>query len=322
MTKTEHYLKLLLAINESSSGKVSEQWLKDFFNHPPKATWHRYIKDLTQGFGEIPAVLVKFTSEGANFYRINSSRWANVTEGDEESFYIWEALNKVGYLYSPLVGKTNLLDEDSKSKLKNFDRKFVYLGQSKPRDAEALNEKLPTLIQSVLDQNEVIIEYDQELKQVRPIALIQYKDDLYLGSFRKNEKGSWEKRIYKVTRITKIEIQDKKFPYPDKMEWNPKEELEKQSGLVQGKKKFVQIEVYGVSRKTFQEKIIFGSQFIEKRIECDIYQLQFSNEEELLSLILGYIQDIRVINAPDLMRLIDKKVKSFFDKHPDFFKVA
>jgi hypothetical protein len=68
MTKTELYLKLVMNLYQQKIPKISEDWLKEFLGNPPKATWHRYVSELTQGFGEIPAILVRFKNEDEDFF--------------------------------------------------------------------------------------------------------------------------------------------------------------------------------------------------------------------------------------------------------------
>jgi predicted DNA-binding transcriptional regulator YafY len=121
----------------------------------------------------------------------------------------------------------------------------------------------------------------------------------------------WEKRTYKISRIKNIELTNKNFPYPDKFEWNPQCEFTLQSGLVKGKNKKIQVEVFGETRKIFADKTIFQSMEISKDSESTTYQLQYSNPEEFLGYMMGYLQDLKFINAPEIEALIEIKINSY-----------
>jgi 50S ribosomal subunit-associated GTPase HflX len=96
------------------------------------------------------------------FFRLNSDSWGHLTNGDHETYFIWEILSKTGFLFSNIIGKTDLQDEDSRQKIKDLDRKFLYLSQSSPRDIETLSKHLELLLKAVINQLEIKLEYSGE----------------------------------------------------------------------------------------------------------------------------------------------------------------
>lgn len=299
MTKTAQFLMVLHHVASSPTRCLSEERLKALLDHPPKSTWHRLINELTEGSSDVPALLMETTDKesGETFYCVNIRGWQSFLDAHEEGKFLLECYRQIGHLLqSDFTNMVFELPDLDKKQINKIERKFLHLVKVKAHKTNSSKLILNTVISALLKEKQLEITYDAGLKIVRPLTLCQHRDDLYLMCYRKKDGGEWEKRTYKLSRITGIKLLENGYPYPPKSEWDPIKEYEKSSGLVLGPIKQVQIRVYGHSRKVFSEKEFFSAELINRDDEFDTYLCSYTNSAEFLGQLFVYAQDVEIID--------------------------
>lgn len=303
MTKTAQFLLILHHVSSSPSRCLSEERLKNLLDYPPKSTWHRLINELTHGSGDVPALLMETIDKdsGEVLYCVNIRGWQSFIDAHEEGKFLLECYRQVGHLlqsdFTNMVFEIPDLDRKAVNKI---ERKFLHLVKVKAHKTYSSKLILNTVIEGLLKELVIELTYDGGLRRVRPLTLCQHRDDLYLMCYRQIDEGSWEKRTYKLSRITGAKVTERKYPYPPKTEWNPLAEYEKSSGLVLGPIKQVQLRVFGESRKVLKEKEFFSAQFINTEKDFDTYVCTYTNSAEFLGQLFVYAQDVEIVDDEEL----------------------
>lgn len=285
---------------------------------PPKSTWHRLINELTEGSGDVPALLMETLDKesGETFYCVNIRGWQSFIDAHEEGKFLLECYRQIGHLlqsdFTNMVFEIPDLDKKSINKI---ERKFLHLVKVKAHKTNSSKLILNSVIEALLKELVLEITYDGGLRTVRPLTLCQHRDDLYLMCYRQKEEGAWEKRTYKLSRISGLRVSDRKFPYPPKAEWDPIKEYERSSGLILGPVKQVQIRVYGDSRKVFEEKEFFSAEFINRDTEFDTYSCSYTNSAEFLGQLFVYAQDVEIVDDEILKTEFLKKAQGAISRN-------
>lgn len=301
MTKTSQFLLILHHVASSPSRCLAEDKLKHLLGNPPKSTWHRLINELIQGSSDVPALLMETMNEGEKFYCVNLRGWQSFIDAHEEGKFLLECYRQIGHLLqSDFTNMVFEIPDLNKKQVNKIERKFLHLVKVKAHKTNSSKLILNAVIEALLKEKVLEITYDAGLKVVRPLTLCQHRDDLYLMCYRQKDGGEWEKRTYKISRITGIKVLDRGYPYPSKSEWDPLKEYEKSSGLVLGPIKHVQINVFGDSRRVFSEKEFFSAELINHDKEFDTYQCSYTNPAEFLGQLFVYAQDVEIVNDPEL----------------------
>ena len=287
----------------STNRCLPEERLKSLLGNPPKSTWHRLINELTQGTGDVPALLmetVQKDTEGV-FYCVNHKGWQAFIDAHEEGKFLLECYRQVGHLLdSDFTNMVFEIPDIDRKHVNRIDRKFLHLVKVKAHKTDSSKKILNSVIHGLITEKQLEITYDGGVRIVRPYTLCQHRDDLYLMGYRIKDGGQLEKRTYKVSRITGIKVLDRKFPYPSKSEWDPISEYKQSSGLVLGPEKRVQIKVYGHSRKIIAEKDFFGGELINHDKDFDTYSCVYTNHHEFLGQLFVYAQDIEIVDDEEL----------------------
>lgn len=302
MSKTTTFLKILYQVSLSPSRCLPESRLKELMDHPSKSTWHRQINELLIDTKDAPALLIQTENpEGERLYCLNSEGWQAFLNANEEGKFLLECYRQIGYLLeSDFTNMVFDLTDMDRAHVGRLERKFLHLAKVRARENKLLRESLDAIIEGLVSEKELEITYDGGLRIVRPLTLCQYRDELYLMCTRL-ENGEWEKRTYKIARMSNVKIRNQKFSYPSKKDWNPMEEYKEASGLVLGKVKQVQIRVYGSSRKIISEKEFFNCQLINRDTNFDSYLCTYTNSAEFLGQVFVYAQDIEIMDDGDLI---------------------
>ncbi|HXH31880.1 MAG TPA: WYL domain-containing protein [Bacteriovoracaceae bacterium] len=292
---------------------LSADQLKHLLGNPPKSTWHRLINELTEGSGDIPALLMETLDKesGETFYCVNQSGWQTFLDAHEEGRFLLECYRQIGYLLDSDFTRMvfDLPDLDKKS-VGRMDRKFLHLVKVRALKTNSSKKVLNTLIEALVSERQLELTYDGGLRTVRPLTLCQHRDELYLMCYRLKDGGEWEKRTYKLARISGVRVLERKFPYPSKSDWDPMKEYENSSGLVLGQVKRVQVRVYGHSRKLLAEKDFFGGEHINTDGEFDTYLLTYTNAAEFLGQLFVYAQDVEIVDDEKLREEFVKKAEA------------
>lgn len=313
MTKTSLFLKILHQISISRNRCLSEEKLKEILEHPPKSTWHRLINELLEGSSEVPALLIETQDRdsGERYYCVNQKGWQSFIDAHEEGKFLLECYRQVGYLLdSDFTNMIFDLPDLDRKHSERLSRKFLHLVKIKAKKTKDSGRVLDTVIEALIKEKQLELTYDGGLRIVRPLTLCQHRDDLYLMCYRHKEGSEWEKRTYKLSRISGIKILEKGFPYPNKGDWNPIEEYKQSSGLILGELHLVQIRVYGDSRKVFAEKEFFNGELINRDSEFDTYSCSYTNSNEFLGQIFVYAQDIEIVDDEKLREEFVKKAQA------------
>lgn len=170
---------------------------------------------------------------------------------------------------------------------------------------------LNSVIEALIREKYLEITYDGGLRTVRPLTLCQHRDELYLMCYRQKDGMEWEKRTYKLARMSGVKVLDRKFPYPPKTEWDPLKEYESSSGLVLGPVKKVRINFYGHARKIIAEKDFFSGELINREKDFDSYVCTYTNSDEILGQLFVYAQDVEIVDDPQLLKeFIEKAISA------------
>lgn len=313
MTKTAQFLLVLHHVATSSNRCLPEERLRSLLGDPPKSTWHRLINELTQGTGDVPALLmetVQKDTEGV-FYCVNHKGWQAFLDAHEEGKFLLECYRQVGHLLdSDFTNMVFEIPDIDRKHVNRIDRKFLHLVKVKAHKTDSSKKILNSVIEALITEKQLEITYDGGVRIVRPYTLCQHRDDLYLMGYRIKDGGQLEKRTYKISRITGIKVLDRKFPYPSQKEWDPAAEYKKSSGLVLGPEKRVQIRVYGVSRKVIAEKDFFGGELTNTDKDFDTYVCTYTNVHEFLGQLFVYAQDIEIVDDEELTKAFVEKAQA------------
>lgn len=303
MTKTELFLLVLHHVSSSPDRCIPEERLRSLLGEPPKSSWHRLINELTIGSGDVPALLMRTVNKETEgvFYCVNHKGWQAFIDAHEEGRFLLECYRQIGHLLeSNFANMVFEIDDIDKKHLNRIERKFLHLVKVKAHKTDSSKKTLNAVIEGLITEKQLELTYDGGMRIVRPLTLCQHRDDLYLMCYRMKDGGQWEKRTYKLSRISGIKVLERKFPYPSKKDWDPTNEYQKSSGLVLGEEKSVQIRVYGLSRKVIAEKDFFGGQLTNRDKEFDSYLCSYTNVHEFLGQLFVYAQDIEIVNNDDL----------------------
>lgn len=309
---------ILHHIATSTNRCLPEERLKSLLGNPAKSTWHRLINELTEGSSDVPAILVKTVNKESDgiFYCINHKGWQAFLDAHEEGKFLLECYRQVGHLLdSDFTNMVFEIPDIDRKHVNRIDRKFLHLARIKAHKTNSSKKILNCVIQGLITEKLLEITYDGGLRVVRPLTLCQYRDDLYLMCYRQKDAGQWEKRTYKVSRITSAQNLDRKFPYPSKSEWDPMNEYEGSSGIVLGASKKVQVRIYGVSRKVIAEKDFFGGELVNRDKDFDTYLMSYTNVHEFLGQLFVYAQDVEILDDEDLQKAFIDKAQAGILRH-------
>lgn len=299
MSKTTQFLKILHQLSHSSTRCLSEVRIRELLDNPPRSTWHRLINELTQGCGEVPALLMETdnTDDGQRYYCINHRGWQAFMDAHTEGKFLLECYRQIGHLLdSDFTNMVFEIPDLDRKQVNSLERKFLHLVKVKAHESKRSKIVLNTIIEGLIGNRQLELTYDGGIRTVRPLTLCQHRDELYLMCYRTKDAGLLEKRTYKISRISGVRLLERKFPYPPKQEWDPVNEYQNSSGLVLGEVKKVRIRVWGNSRKILQEKEFFNAEFLNRDDECDTYQCSYTNHHEFLGQIFVYAQDIEIVD--------------------------
>ncbi|MES2528699.1 MAG: WYL domain-containing protein [Bdellovibrionota bacterium] len=313
MTKTAQFLLVLHHVATSPNRCLPEERLRSLLGDPPKSTWHRLINELTTGTSDVPALLmetIQKDTEGV-FYCVNHRGWQAFLDAHEEGKFLLECYRQVGHLLdSDFTNMVFDIPDMNKKHVSRIDRKFLHLVKVKAQKTNSSKEILNSVIQGLITEKQLELTYDGGVRIVRPLTLCQHRDDLYLMCYRMKDGGQWEKRTYKVARMSGVKVLERKFPYPAKNDWDPLKEYQGSSGIVLGEEKQVQIRVYGVSRKILAEKDFFNGKLTNRDKDFDTYVCTYTNVHEFLGQVFVYAQDIEIVDDESLKEAFVNKAQA------------
>lgn len=323
MTKTSQFLLILHHVASSPTRCLAEERLKHLLGNPPKSTWHRLINELIQGSGDVPALLMETMNEGQRFYCVNLRGWQTFIDAHEEGKFLLECYRQIGHLLeSDFTNMVFELPDIDKKHLNRIERKFLHLVRVKAHKTNSSKKILNSVIEALIGEKQVELTYDAGLRIVRPLTLCQHRDDLYLMCYRMKDGGEWEKRTYKLSRITGLKVLDRKFPYPSKNEWDPLKEYESSSGLILGHPKKVSIAVYNSSRRVFSEKEFFNGELINREKDFDTYLCTYTNAPEFLGQLFVYAQDLEILDDDELRNEFINKAEAALARNRSLKKLG
>jgi predicted DNA-binding transcriptional regulator YafY len=318
MTKTAQFLRVLHHVASSPNRCLTEDRLKELLDHPPKSTWHRLINELTIGTADVPALLLETVEKETQekLFCVNHRGWQAFLDAHEEGKFLLECYRQIGHLldsnFTDIVFDLPDLDKRQTSRI---DRKFLHLVKVKALRNDSSKMILNSVIEALISERQLELTYDGGVRLVRPLTLCQHRDELYLMCYRHKSGDGWEKRTYKLSRISSVKVLERKFPYPSRNEWNPLREYENSSGLVLGPVKRVQIRVYGNSRKIIAEKEFFQGELINRDNEFDTYVCTYTNPHEFLGQLFVYAQDTEIVDDEILKDMFVHKAQEALNRN-------
>jgi predicted DNA-binding transcriptional regulator YafY len=313
MSKTTQFLRILHQLSLAPNRCLPESRIKQLLDDPPRSTWHRLISELTQGSHDVPALLMATQAEAGEErqYCVNHRGWQAFLDAHAEGKFLLECYRQVGHLLdSEFAHMVFELPDLDRREVDSLSRKFIHLVKIKTLQTTQSRRWLDCIIEGLIKNQQLELTYEGGVRTVRPLTLCQHRDELYLMCYRMIEGGAWEKRTYKLNRISGIRLLERKFPYPPQSEWDPAQEYESASGLVLGPVKLVQLRVYGNTRRIMAEKDFFNAELIQRESESDTYQCSYTNHHEFLGQLFVYAQDIEILNDDSLREQFLEKAHS------------
>ena len=242
---------------------------------------------------------------------VNIRGWQSFIDAHEEGKFLLECYRQIGHLLqSDFTNMVFDIPDLNKKQINKIERKFLHLVKVKAHKTNSSKLILNSVIEALIREKLLEITYDGGLRTVRPLTLCQHRDELYLMCYRQKDGMEWEKRTYKLARMSGVKVLDRKFPYPAKSEWDPLKEYESSSGLVLGPARKVQIRVYGHSRKILSEKEFFGGELINSDKDFDTYLCTYTNSDEFLGQLFVYAQDVEIVDDSELLKEFIYKAQS------------
>lgn len=328
MNKTQRVIALFFAISNARNRTLHYDQVMPILSKKDDPLTDsnalRLLQELLEGMGAMPPILVKLGEGDKNkcSYKLNSEVWENFVYATNEGRFYFEAFKQLGQMIesSDLEAHYDEIEEDG-SIIPNLSRKFMYLSKVQ---AHEFNEKVKSVVDDIvkclIDDKLMQIYYceagtiESKWREVKPLTLCQYRDDLYLLC-QKVQNNKWEFRTYKISRISEVEILDKKFTYPDLKEWNPTERYRDASGLVLGEAKECTVRVWGYSRQVFEEKLFFNSQRIHWHEEYCDYELKYTGLNEFVGQLFVYAQDVEILDGEEVKAEFTKKAQSALERN-------
>jgi len=301
-TKTDRYLILLRKLCNAPRLTLTEGEVLDILENPSRAQFYKYIAELTEDKGERLALMKKIQDGETTKYTLHNENWFQVIDAEKENIFLLKSYKQLGYLLPE-----NELQRELLSDYKDLDRKFYYLApiSAKPY-TNGQNKMLELIIRSLSGNKKLLIKYDDKTTDIYPLTLCQYRDDLYLLSF-KSEMKEENYRAYKVSRIQNVELLTEEFRYPGLNRWNPVERFKEASGLILGEVKSTRFKVYGNSKNLLREKRFFKTVHFEEGKDFDLYECQYTNVEEFVGQLFVYGQDIELIEDSEVkVKFVEK----------------
>lgn len=301
-TKTDRYLILLRKLCNAPRLTLTEDEVKEILGKKSRAQVYKYTAELREDKGERLALMKKIQDGDSVKYTLHNENWFQVIDAEKENIFLLKSYKQLGYLLPENELQTELLSD-----YKDLDRKFYYLApiSAKPYTDEQ-NKMLELIIRSLSGNKKLLIKYDDKTTDIYPLTLCQYRDDLYLLSF-KSEMKEENYRAYKVSRIQNVELLTEEFRYPGLNRWNPVERFKEASGLILGEVKSTRFKVYGNSKNLLREKRFFKTVHFEEGKDFDLYECQYTNVEEFVGQLFVYGQDIELIEDSEVkVKFVEK----------------
>jgi hypothetical protein len=306
--KTDRYINLILEISNTHGWQINEVKLKKILGDPSKSQFYNYLQDLTGDCADRPSVLVRIQTEEGFCYKLNERTWENFFLAKDEGEFLLECHKKLGYLIENGLHDLDLIN--TRSNRKNLSRKFIYLSAIQGKSFSAqLKDHLHTITKSLLGDKRIELKYNEKDYSVYPMSFCQYRDELYLIGY-KNDIKEQNLRVFKIARITQVNLTKDKFHYPAQNRWNPAELFKEASGLIIGQKNNAIINVYGNAKKILKEKNFFTSHLQGEFKEYDQYECIYTSESEFLGQLFVYADEIEVLSPKSLKDSFLKKAES------------
>jgi len=309
-TKTEAILLLLQILCKTTGQRLSQKTVKDIFGNPPDSTFYRNIKELLEDSGVRSALLTKVKDDDGNiWFQLNHCEWLQFLEGTHQIQFMIKAFKDMGYLFPKF--EMNIPATD----VKNLERKFYYHAPIKAKSSEEKSIIVEEIIKSLVGERKLNIIYNNRAREICPLTICQYRDDLYLMAYDGDIRDKSIKH-FKISRIEMIIPLEGKFKYPSFKDWDPKSRFKKSSGIVLYKEEKVTIRVFDKSRQLIKEKDFFNSFTLSTTKDYDEYEMTFTNKEEFIGQLFVYGQDIEILGNDDLrLSLINKAEKIVARNH-------
>jgi hypothetical protein len=342
--KGSQYVQIIREIIQSPSNRIGQKRFEEILG-VTRANLHNHRVAMCDGPDAfLTRIKNKNHVKGENdsyYYVLKGS--VNDIEGiSQETQYFLEAYKHMGYLLDSAIGDVPLPESEvDDDKVKELQRKFFYLSkvQAKSLD-EHQTEWLKQIVSALLTNKQISLWYpspndpDAGLRrEVRPLSLCQYRDDLYLlGEEWKHLEEKWMLRSYKISRIDNFEENTTEFTYPSASKWNPSERYKWTSGLIareDGSYQEAEIRVYGEFRRILQEKF-FMSARPEKNLctdEYDFYVFKYTNHNEFIGQLFTYAECVEIVGPKELKDAFIKKAAAALGKNvppdaPDSYQVS
>lgn len=269
------YMQIIREIIQSPSNKIGETKLYEILGVKGRGNQLNHRKALTNGEDAVLSRVKNhhyIKGENDKYYYTLKGSVSDIDGLSKETQYFFEAYKHMGYLLDSAINEIPMPESKIKKKeLEQLQRKFFYLSkvQAKGFD-EHIEEWLKQIVSALLTHKRIFLWYPSEndpdaeqRREVKPLSLCQYRDDLYLlGYEHKIAKDKWEVRSYKISRIDNFEESTADFDYPTPSKWNPEERYKFTSGLIcrhDGGFNEAEIKVHGKFKKILNEKDFMGA---------------------------------------------------------------
>lgn len=173
------------------------------------------------------------------------------------------------------------------------------------------------IYKSILDKEQVHIKYKDNNgiiseREVQPLKYLRYKGEYYLvaNCLLKNEI-----RYFKLARIQRYKLTNKKFEFEKGVEEILKIGQTNKFGIFGGEEYNLKLEIKPPMANTISERIWVDNQVIEELEDRSIiFKAKMKGGPELISWILSMGDSVRILGPEKLKNQIKDKLKRMIDK--------
>ena len=289
--------------------------------HCSKQTVLRLVDDIRRSYG---VEIEEFLEGKRRYYQIkrlrNGNLSLNVTESEINALCLCKTFAE------HLVGK-EMFEEASRAIEKSqatLSTEKIGVSQhfdsfqSSSIDYTPHQETMRTIIEAISERKVCRVTYKSILAArakhfyIKPLKIFSHKDSVYLHAHLAKAPG----RAYKtpkfnpllaIHRIQKIEITERSFMFPNNYDFD---KLFKQNfGVIKENAIDVEIEFKGYFAKYVAERIWSPGQSVYKKNGKTILKFSASSKPELLSWVMSFGDDAKVIKPEWLIKNVKKKTQ-------------
>ena len=286
-----------------------------------KQTVLRLVGDIRRSYG---VEIVEYLEGKRKYYRIKRLRNGNLSLNITESEL--NALCMCKTFAEQLMGK-EMFEEASRAieknqatlsagKLEAFQHFDSF--RSGSIDYSPYQETMRALMEAMNERKICRVTYKSIIATkaktfyIKPLKIFSHKDSVYLHAHLARARGKTYAKpkfdpLLAIHRIKKIEITERLFVFPDNYDFD--KVFKQNFGVIKENAFDVEIEFNGYFAKYISERIWSPGQSINKKNGKTILKFNASSKPELLSWVISFGKDAKVIKPEWLIKNIKEEIE-------------